>query len=89
MANLYLILDTTNTNYGLLLSSIKSEVNQTFKPRLSNDGNKALIQIKAKYITRTASLRSQLSSFVIGSGDEDWALRQVGGDEWTVEMLGG
>ena len=83
MANLYILLDATHTDYKRLVASLHAKINDNFTPRLKLDGTQALIQVKNKYIASTTTDRSRLSSFVLGSGDENWAVKQVSGPEWS------
>ncbi len=85
MANLYLILDTTHANYGRFVRALHSKVNTNFKPRLSADGTKALIQVKSRYLARTITERENIRSFVLGSGDAAWARTQVKRVGWKMD----
>jgi len=82
MSNLYMILDATNPDYRRLINALHAKVQDNFSPRLRPDGTQALIQVKDRYLISTLGARQALAGFVLDSGDEAWARRQVSGREW-------
>jgi len=85
MSNLYILLDATHADYRRLVNALHTKVQDNFTPRLNVDETQALIQVKDRYLARTLTDRDRLRSFVLGSGDEDWAIRQVSGPRWHPE----
>jgi len=82
MANLYIELDATHTDYQRFVDALHTKVNSNFTARPSLAGAKALIQVKDRYLAGTLSERNSLSPFVLDSGDEDWSRSLVAGIEW-------
>lgn len=85
--SIYVILDTPHADYITTISMLVGISAKSFSPRLSIDGNKALLQIKDEVKLDRVFFARNLQTMYLGSGDEAWARTQVNGPEWKDENL--
>ena len=90
---IYMILNTKHSDYYRYIQAITNTATN-FKPRLSLDGSKAIIQIKQGYKTGTISwVKEPLdrTAVVLNVGNVEWARAQMNrgltpekGNEWEL-----
>ena len=91
---IYMILGSKHLDYSIYTQDIKNVATHVanFKPRLSLDGSKAIIQIKQSYNTQAISWVEKVSdrsAVVLDAGDVEWARAEMHrgytlekGNEW-------